>query len=100
MLDMSLDSTQKRMIDDLKETAIKLREFAREAEDSGNVPDAVGSELTKFGLPGADGFASGVEDPVSFCLAAESLAWADAGIAYAWLASRQVAWVIAACGTD
>lgn len=99
MLDMSFDSTQKRMIDDLKEVAIRLREFAREAEDSGNVPDVVRSELTKFGLPGSDGFASSIEDPVSFCLAAESLAWSDAGIAYAWLASRQVAWIIAACGT-
>lgn len=100
MLDLSLDSTQTRMVDDLKQAAIRLREFAREAEESGHVPIAVSSELGAFRLPGADGFASGVQDPVSFCLAAESLAWADAGIAYAWLASRQVAWVIAACGTD
>lgn len=100
MLDMSLDSTQKRMTDDLRETSVKLREFAREAEAMGGIPHAVRAELAAFGLPGADGFASGVEDPVSLCLAAESLSWADAGIAYAWLASRQVAWVIAACGTD
>jgi alkylation response protein AidB-like acyl-CoA dehydrogenase len=100
MLDMSLDSAQKRLIDDLKEVATKLRAHAREAEESGKVPAAVRSELLSFGLPGSDGFASGVGDPVSFCLAAESLAWSDAGIAYAWLASRQVAWIIAACGTD
>ena len=64
------------------------------------MPSAVRSGLMNFGLPGSDGFASGVDDPVSFCLAAESLAWSDAGIAYAWLASRQVAWIIAACGDD
>jgi alkylation response protein AidB-like acyl-CoA dehydrogenase len=98
MLDMSLDSAQKRLSDDLKEVAIKLRAHAREAEERGEVPAAVRSELANFGLPGADGFASGIDDPVSFCLAAESLAWSDAGIAYAWLASRQVAWIIAACG--
>ena len=100
MLDMSLDSTQKRMLDELKQTAIKLREFAREAEESGDIPGAVRAELASFGLPGSDGFVSGTGDPVSFCLAAESLSWSDAGIAYAWLASRQVAWVIAACGTE
>lgn len=100
MLDMSLDTNQKRMTDDLRETSIRLREFAREAEDMGAIPHAVRFELAGFGLPGADGFAAGVDDPVSLCLAAESLSWADAGIAYAWLASRQVAWVIAACGTD
>jgi alkylation response protein AidB-like acyl-CoA dehydrogenase len=100
MLTMSFDSMQNRMIGDLKKIAIKLREFAREAEDTGGVPGAVRSELMNFGLPGSDGFASGVDDPVSLCLAAESLAWSDAGIAYAWLASRHVAWIIAACGTD
>ncbi|MCP3733019.1 acyl-CoA dehydrogenase family protein [Sphingomonas sp. MG17] len=100
MLDLSLDPTQKRMTDELKAAAIELRPFAREAEDMGAIPAAVRTDLAKFGLPGADGFVSGANDPVSFCLAAESLAWSDAGIAYAWLASRQVAWVIAACGTE
>jgi alkylation response protein AidB-like acyl-CoA dehydrogenase len=100
MLDMSLDSAQKRLIDDLKAVAITLRAHAREAEESGEVPAAVRSELSRFGLPGSDGFALGPEDPVSLCLAAESLAWSDAGIAYAWLASRQVAWIISACGTE
>lgn len=100
MLDLGFTPTQTRMTDDLRELATGLREFAGEAEASGAVPAAVRSEFTKFGLPGADGFAGGIEDPASFCLAAEAMAWADAGIAYAWLASRQVAWVIAACGTD
>jgi alkylation response protein AidB-like acyl-CoA dehydrogenase len=100
MLNLSLDPTQKRLIADLEEVATGLRQFAREAEETGQVPDPVRAELMKFGLPGADGFASGIDDPGSFCLAAESLAWSDAGIAYAWLASRSVAWVISACGTD
>ncbi len=100
MLNLSLESTQQRLVGDLKELAIKLRQFAREAEETGVVPAAVRAELGSFGPPGSDGFASGTDDPVSFCLAAESLAWSDAGIAYAWLASRQVAWVISACGTE
>ncbi len=100
MLDLGFTPTQTRMIEDLKELATGLRDYASEAEDSGSVPSTVRSELTRFGLPGADGFVEGVGDPVAFCLAAESMAWADAGIAYAWLASRQVAWIIAACGTD
>jgi alkylation response protein AidB-like acyl-CoA dehydrogenase len=100
MLNMSLDSSQSRLQGDLKELAIRLRKYAREAEEAGDVPAAVRTALIGFGLPGTDGFASGTNDPVSFCLAAESLAWSDAGIAYAWLASRQVAWIISACGTD
>ncbi|AUW59679.1 hypothetical protein C1T17_17905 [Sphingobium sp. SCG-1] len=100
MLNMSLDPKQNRMIGELAAVATDLRKFAREAEEAGKVPQAVRVALDEFGLPGADGFASGVEDAVSFCLAAESLAWADAGIAYSWLASRQVAWIIATCGTE
>jgi alkylation response protein AidB-like acyl-CoA dehydrogenase len=100
MLDMSFDASQNHLAGDLRKVAIELRKFAAEAEDTGAVPSAVRAELIRFGLPGSEGFAAGVDDPVSFCLAAESLAWADAGIAYAWLASRQVAWIIAACGTD
>jgi alkylation response protein AidB-like acyl-CoA dehydrogenase len=101
MLNLSYDAAQQRLRADLRELAAgKLRGHAREAEDAAAVPDVVCRELEAFGLPGADGFASGVEDPTSLCLAAETLAWADPGIAYAWLASRQVAWVIASCGTD
>lgn len=100
MLDLSFNDTQRRMIDDLRETATGLRDFAAEAEAVGAIPAPVRAALTSFGLPGDDGFSGGAADPVALCLAAESLAWADAGIAYAWLASRQVAWVIAASGTD
>ena len=100
MLNLEFDAAQNRLVDDLKALAVEtMRPFAAEAEASGEIPPAVRSAVESFGLPGADGFASGVGDPVSFCLAAEALAWADPGIAYAWLASRQVAWIIAACGT-
>jgi alkylation response protein AidB-like acyl-CoA dehydrogenase len=100
MLNIQFDSAQNRLRNDLKELAIdKLRAHAREAEEARAIPEAVRSELIAFGLPGADGFASSA-DAVSFCLAAEALAWGDAGIAYAWLASRQVAWIIASCGTS
>jgi alkylation response protein AidB-like acyl-CoA dehydrogenase len=100
MLNMNFDPGQTRLKSDLKEIATAtLRVHAREAEETGGIPGAVRSELLAFGLPGADGFASGA-DAVSFCLAAEALAWGDSGIAYAWLASRQVAWIIASCGTQ
>jgi alkylation response protein AidB-like acyl-CoA dehydrogenase len=100
MFDLQFNPAQERLRGELKKLAVQLRQYARQAEDTGTVPEPVRHALADFGLPGHDGFASGASDPVSFCLAAESLAWADAGIAYAWLASRQVAWVIAACGTE
>jgi acyl-CoA dehydrogenase len=100
MLNINFDPAQSRLKNELKEiAATKLRGHAREAEETGVIPGPVRSELIAFGLPGADGFASGA-DAVSFCLAAEALAWGDPGIAYAWLASRQVAWIIASCGTQ
>lgn len=99
MLNMHFDTFQTRLKTDLKDMALaKLRAHAREAEAKGAIPEQVRAELKDFGLPGANGFADGT-DAIAFCLAAEALAWGDAGIAYAWLASRQVAWIIASCGT-
>lgn len=101
MFNVKFSPAQRRVETDLKELAAgSLRAFAREADETGEIPAGVRSALAAFGLPGADGFASGVDDPVAFCLAAESLAWADPAIAYAWLASRQVAWIIASCATE
>jgi alkylation response protein AidB-like acyl-CoA dehydrogenase len=101
MLNFGYDVDQKRLDSELKDFAKdRLAPYARQAEDDGTLPDAARLALTDFGLPGADGFASGTDDPISFCMAAEGLAHGDAGIAYAWLASRQVAWLIASCGTE
>lgn len=101
MLNLDYAPEQSRLDGELKRFAgEQLTPLAREAEDAGALPDGARAALRKFGLPGADGFASGADDPISFCMAAEGLAHGDAGIAYAWLASRQVAWLIAACGTE
>ena len=101
MLNLEYESAQRRLDGELKSFAIEnFAPLAREAEDAGTLPQNAKAALGKFGLPGADGFASGTDDPISFCMAAEGLAYGDAGIAYAWLASRQVAWLIASCGTD
>jgi alkylation response protein AidB-like acyl-CoA dehydrogenase len=100
MLNLNYEPAQSRLDDELKQFANEqLTPLAREDEASGGLSEDTKDALRKFGLPGADGFASGTDDPISFCMAAEGLAHGDAGIAYAWLASRQVAWLIAGCGT-
>ena len=101
MLNMELEPYQERIVKNLKEFAQdSIRPRSYDIEAARRVPDDVTAELAEFGLPGADGFSSGTEDPVSFCLAAESLGWGNTSVAYSWLASRQVAWLIAAAGTQ
>ena len=98
---MELEPHQERIVTTLKELACSsIRPRTHDIEAAHRVPDDVCAELAAFGLPGADGFASGTEDPVSFCLAAEALGWGNSSVAYSWLASRQVAWLIAAAGTE
>jgi alkylation response protein AidB-like acyl-CoA dehydrogenase len=70
------------------------------AADERGLPDSVTGLLDSVTyLPGRDGFADS-RDPLAFCLAAESLAWGDAAVALGWVTSRQVAWLIASCGTE
>ena len=101
MLNMELEPQQERLVTKLKELAQDtIRPRTYDIEAARRVPEDVIAQLTEFGLPGDDGFSSGANDPVSFCLAAEALGWGNTSVAYSWLASRQVAWLIAAAGTD
>lgn len=101
MLNMELEPHQERIVNNLKELAQdSFRPRTYDIEAARRLPDDVAPQLAEFGLPGADGFFSGANDPVSFCLAAEALGWGNTSVAYSWLASRQVAWLIAAAGTE
>jgi alkylation response protein AidB-like acyl-CoA dehydrogenase len=71
------------------------------AESERGLPEAVTQLVDSWTwLPGTDAFQSGTDVPLAFCLAAEGLAWGDPGVALGWVTSRQVAWLIAACGTS
>ncbi len=101
MSSLVLDKPDTPASQDAKAAAVELlRPYAWEADKMGGIPAAVRAAVEALDLPGADGFAAGVDDAAAFCATAEALAWGDPGIAYAWLASRQVAWVIASCGTE
>jgi alkylation response protein AidB-like acyl-CoA dehydrogenase len=81
------------------EAVNRLRPFIEISQKEAAIPDAARSVVAGLDLPGADGFQSGATSPVDFCEAAEALAWGDPAICYSWLVSRQVAWIIAECGT-
>ncbi|GAA2223463.1 acyl-CoA dehydrogenase family protein [Micromonospora olivasterospora] len=101
MFDLALNDSQISLRDELQELAAQtLRPFAAIAEEKGSVPSEFASALSRVSMPGSDGFAGGTGDPLSFAIAAEKLAWADPALALGWVTSRQVAWIIAACGTE
>ncbi|MEV8539619.1 acyl-CoA dehydrogenase family protein [Streptomyces sp. NPDC051572] len=101
MFDLSLTVEQQRISTELRDIAVeRLRPLAAEAEARLAFPETIVKTLEGIDwLPGSDAFAAGTEDPLSFCLAAEGLAWADPALAHAWVTSRQVSWLIAACGS-
>lgn len=101
MFDLALTPDHQRLGDDWRSfCAEKLRPFAADSEAKHEFGDALVSTLGTWELPGADGFAGGTDDPLSLLLAAEGLGWADPALGLAWVTGRQVAWLIAACGTE
>ncbi|WP_329410568.1 acyl-CoA dehydrogenase family protein [Nocardia vinacea] len=98
---MTIDPEQERLGAELQQLAVnRLRPLAAKAELDRVLPAEFGEILASLPwLPGSDAFASGVADPLTFCLAAQSLGWADPALAFGWLTARQVAWLIAASGT-
>lgn len=100
VVDFSLSAEQEELRTRVRSIALEeLRPLASEADVSGRLPDSAEKVLAAAHLPGAEGFASGDADPLSFCLTAEAISWGDAAFGFGWVASRQVAWLIAACGT-
>lgn len=102
MFDLSLSAGQEAIAAQLPQLAVdRLRPLAADADAKGAFPAELAQALAAIEwLPGNDGFAGGVDDPLSFLLAARGLGWADPALAFAWVTSRQVAWLIAACGSD
>ncbi|MGW1785636.1 acyl-CoA dehydrogenase family protein [Streptomyces sp. NPDC002143] len=101
MFDLTLTPEQQLISAKLRDIAVeRLRPLTAEAEAQRAFSETIVKTLADIDwLPGRDAFATGTEDALSFCLAAEGLAWADPALAYAWVTSRQVSWLIAACGS-
>lgn len=101
MVDLTLTEQQTRLRDDLRTAAIEQLRLPPGTGETDEIPQAARDALAGFAeLPGTDGFVSGETDALAFCLAAESLAAGDPAAALAWTTSRQVAWLIARCGTE
>jgi alkylation response protein AidB-like acyl-CoA dehydrogenase len=92
----------------LKETladfaANVLRPAARDAEAAKSTPEDIARQVHDIGIaaPVAEEFGGGgAVDPVTYCLAAEEIAWGDPGIAWQVLGSGIAAIVIGEAGTD
>lgn len=101
MVDLTLTPLQASLRDELRAAAIASLRLPKGSGETTELSPQTRAALAGFpDLPGANGFMSGTDDPLSFCLAAESLGSGDPAAALAWTASRQAAWVIAACGSD
>ena len=80
-----------------------LRPAARSAESGRQVPDDLARQAHEIGIaaPVPEEFGGGgTLDPITYCIAAEELAWGDPGIAYQLLGSGIAAIVLAEAGDD
>jgi acyl-CoA dehydrogenase len=80
-----------------------VRPAARTAEAEKRVPDDIARQTHEIGVaaPVAEEFGGGgTFGAVTYCVAAEELAWGDAGIAYQLLGSGLAAIVVDQAGTD
>jgi alkylation response protein AidB-like acyl-CoA dehydrogenase len=80
-----------------------LRPAARASEAARRVPPELARQVHEIGVtaPVAEDFGGGGRvDPVTYCIAAEELAWGDPGIAYQVLGSGLAAIVIGEAGDD
>ena len=80
-----------------------LRPAARPSESAGRTSDDVARRIHEIGVtaPVDEEFGGGGSfDAVTYCIAAEELAWGDPGIAHHMLGSGLGALVIAAAGSD
>ena len=80
-----------------------LRPAARDAENARQVPDDIARQVHEIGVtaPVPEEFGGGGGlDPVTYCIAAEELAWGDPGIAYQVLGSGIAAIVLSEAADD
>lgn len=102
--DLGPTEEQKALRETLHEfSAEVLRPAARSAESGRQVPDDLARQAHEIGItaPVPEEFGGGGElDPVTYCIAAEELAWGDPGIALQLLGSGLAAIVLAEAGDD
>ncbi|TGD87912.1 hypothetical protein BayCH28_08845 [Mycolicibacterium sp. CH28] len=101
MIELGTSVAHDQLRSDVKIAAIdELRPLRDVVEADGCLSDAVskallGIEVLQDADPG-----QGSNDAVAFCTAVESLGWGDQSIAYAWMTSRQVAWILTTCASE
>lgn len=102
--DLGLTEEQQALRDTLRDLASSaLRPKARDAERAGEVPEDLSRQFHEIGVgaPVDERYGGGgTFDAVTYCIAAEELAWGDAGIAHGLLGEGLAALVIAAAGTE
>jgi len=101
VIDLGLSPAHERLRSDVRAAAVDtLRPLRHGTDADGCLSDAVSKALLGIdALQDADP-GQGAVDAAAFCHAAESLGWGDPALAYAWMTSRQVAWLLATCGSD
>ncbi|MGH2749702.1 MAG: acyl-CoA dehydrogenase family protein [Actinomycetota bacterium] len=80
-----------------------LRPAARDAEAARRTPDSVAQQLHELGVaaPVDEAYGGGgTFDAVTYCMAAEELAWGDPAIAYQALGAGLAALIVGRAGTD
>jgi alkylation response protein AidB-like acyl-CoA dehydrogenase len=102
--DLQLTDEQQALRETLHDFAGSvLRGAAREAESAKDVPEALARQIHEIGVaaPIDEAYGGGgTFDAVTYCIAAEELAWGDPGIAYQALGSGLAAIVIGLAGSD
>src|SRR4051812_40164395 len=102
--DLELTDEQRALKETLHDFADKvIRPAARDAEAAKQTPDQLWRQIHEIGVtapvPEEHG-GGGALDAVTYCIAAEELAWGDPGIAHQVLGSGLAAIVLAGAGTD
>ena len=102
--DLSLDDEQRALKETLHDFAEGvLRPAARDAESAGRTSDEILRQIHEIGVaapvPEEHG-GGGTFDALTYCIAAEELAWGDPGIAHHALSSGLAAVVIGLAGSD
>lgn len=102
--DLGPTEEQQALRETLHEFSVQvLRPAARSAESERRVPDDLAAQAHEIGItaPVPEEFGGGgALDPVTYCIAAEELAWGDPGIAYQLFGSGLAAIVLAEAGDD
>ncbi|MDQ4143006.1 MAG: acyl-CoA dehydrogenase family protein [Actinomycetota bacterium] len=102
--DLEPTEEQKALRETLHEFAAEvLRPAARSAESARRVPDEVARQAHEIGItaPVPEEFGGGgALDAITYCIAAEELAWGDPGIAYQLFGSGLAAIVLTEAGDE